>query len=475
MIRTISTPLAPTTRGQMLAREHINLSWLHKMRWAALAGQTLTILVVQCGMGIEVPLGKLLIILALAAATNVALGRWLRSSSPAWPAWAGRGEWMSGALMMLDNLLLTALLYYTGGPSNPFTVFYLVNIALAAAVLPARWAWVLDAAAFLCFAMLFALHVSLEALEHGPAHEHAMHHGTRTAPGPMSLHLQGSLVAFGLAATFIVYFITRITNELAQRDAELHEARRRQVHAEKLEALATLAAGAAHELASPLSTIAVLSRDLALILASGSPAPDAADDMRLIRTEVDRCRKILDSMASHAGESAGEQFVPVSVDELLAATLAELTVADRIELTLEPSVAGALIRLPRIAVSQALRAIVQNALQASPASDRIVVNACQVDGELQLVVTDRGCGMRPDVLRRAGEPFFTTKEPGAGMGLGLFLARRTVQRLGGRIVIESREQLGTSVSVCLPCIEPAPAGALPGAGKFGGRSPVVAS
>ena len=121
---------SPRIDGSLLReRTRINLSWLHKLRWAALAGQLVTIAVVHDWMQIEVPLDKLLAVLGLAAATNVALGFWLRSRWFANSSWAGRGEWISGSLMMLDNLFLTVLLYYTGGPSNPFTVFYLVNIA----------------------------------------------------------------------------------------------------------------------------------------------------------------------------------------------------------------------------------------------------------------------------------------------------------------------------------------------------------
>ena len=110
----------------------------------------------------------------------------------------------------------------------------------------------------------------------------------------------------------------------------------RQAQAEKLDALATLAAGAAHELASPLSTIAVLARDLELSLASGVVDDEAAHDMQLIRTEVARCRKILDSMASRSGENVGEEFVPTLVADLLAAVVNELAAGDRIDLVLAP-------------------------------------------------------------------------------------------------------------------------------------------
>lgn len=440
----------PSATNPWVERAKINLAWLHKMRWAAIASQLATIIVVRWGMDIELPISQMLSVIALAAVSNIGLGQWLRAGQTSWLSTAGRGQWLAGSLMMLDNLFLTVLLYYTGGPSNPFTVFYLVNIALAAAVLPARWAWTLDAAAFLCFALLFFVHVSLSALEHGPEHEHAMHHHTRTAPGPMSLHLQGSLVAFGAAATFIVYFITRVTSELARRDAELDEARQRKAQYDKLDALGTLAAGAAHELASPLSTIAVLVRDLELTLEQGVLDDEAIADTRLIRSEVDRCRRILDSMASTAGESVGEAWQRTTTDELLRTVFANTAAGDRLEMTVDPRVASRSMRLPKLAVCQALRAVVQNALQVSPAEDRVQVVASADEEGLSITVTDAGPGMSDDVRRRAGEPFFTTKEPGSGMGLGLFLARRVVERLGGNLSIQSQLGAGTTVTIQLP-------------------------
>ncbi len=432
-------------------RTRINLSWLFKMRWAAIAGQLTAIAVVSQGMGIDLPLAKMLGVIGIAATTNLGLGLWLRRSPTAWPAWFGRGQWLAGSLMMLDNLFLTVLLYYTGGASNPFTVFYLVNIALAAAVLPARWAWGLDAAAFACFALLFFVHVSLAALEHGPDHEHAMHHhATPIAAGPMTLHLVGSVIAFGGAATFIVYFITRIATELARREAELDEARQQQAKSEKLDALATLAAGAAHELATPLSTIAVVARDLELNLEAGVLDDESVQHMRLIRSELDRCRRILDDMAFSAGESAGEEWTRTSADDFLGALLSNVTSSGRIDLCIDPELDGLAFSLPKRVVCQALGAIVQNALQASPTSQQVEIQARHADDSLVVSITDHGPGMSDETRRRAGEPFFTTKEPGSGMGLGLYLARRVVERLNGNLTIDSALGRGTTVTVRLP-------------------------
>ena len=434
-----------------LDRQQINLAWFVKLRWAAIVGQLATIFVVRFPMAIELPLAKLLEILGLAAATNIALGIWLQLRLPDRSESSRRDEAVLGSLMLLDNLLLTALLYYSGGPSNPFTVFYLVNIALAAAILGARWAWSLNVAGFACFALLFVAHVPLAELEHGPAHEHAMHHHTRTAAGPMSLHLQGSLIAFGGAGSFIVYFVTRVTRELARREAELDEASQRRARADKLEALATLAAGAAHELASPLSTIAVLSHDLDLALASGPwNADEGLSDVRLIRGEVARCRRILDSMATGAGQSLGEEWARVAIEELMRSALSELSHAERIDLIVEPSLADRRFTAPRQAVTQALRAIVQNALQASPPPGRVHVIGKREGNDWIVSITDHGCGMSREVLQRVGEPFFTTKPPGAGIGLGLFLARRVIERLGGSLIFESELGVRTTAIVRIP-------------------------
>ena len=446
--------LSPDARpgGQRrLDRQQINLSWFVKLRWAAIAGQLATIFVVRFPMDIELPLGRLLAIVAVAAATNLALGVRRQLLAPDRPVSGRRNEWTLGGLMLLDNLLLTALLYYSGGPSNPFTVFYLVNIALAAAILGAGWAWAINAAAFVCFALLFFARVPLAELEHGPEHEHAMHHHTRTAAGPMSLHLQGSLIAFGGAGAFIVYFVTRVTSELARREAELDEANQRRARADKLESLATLAAGAAHELASPLSTIAVLSHDLDLALESGQwDEQEGIKDVRLIRGEVARCRRILDSMATGAGESVAEAWVRAPVEDLIRAGISELADAQRVDLVVDPSLIGRRFTAPRQALAQALRAIVQNALQASPDTERVSVVGQRIGNDWIVTVTDHGCGMSPDVLRRAGEPFFTTKEPGSGMGLGLFLARRVIERLGGTLTFDSAPGTGTSARVRIP-------------------------
>jgi len=223
-------------------RDGINLSWLVKLRWAAMIGQLVTIGVVNQAMGIPLHLGPLLALIGLGFATNIAAFGWTARGRPVAP-------WVVPALMIFDTLLFTALLHLTGGPFNPFSFLYLVQIALAAVVLPARLTWTL---VLLSLAGSGSLFLNYEELPIG-----RLSHGEH-----MRIHLIGMWVAFGVAAASIVYFLLRITRALAERDRELYEARSLVARQEKLASLATLAAGTAHELATPLSTIAVVAREL---------------------------------------------------------------------------------------------------------------------------------------------------------------------------------------------------------------------
>jgi two-component system sensor histidine kinase RegB len=266
----------------------------------------------------------------------------------------------------------------------------------------------------------------------------------------LALHLEGMWIAFGLAAGFIVYFVQRVTRALARRDQELADARAVALRAERLASLATLAAGAAHELSTPLSTIAVVTRELELELTRLSAGDPAIGDIRLIREQVERCRAILIQLAADAGESTGEDFTRFTIDLLVDEAMRGLSDAGRVRVSIARSMHEVELLLPLRAVAQALRAVVKNALQASPPDRDVVLHAEHTGSEWAIGVSDHGAGMTPDVLTRAFEPFFTTKPMGRGMGLGLFLARDVLQRVGGRVELRSESGAGTTASIWLP-------------------------
>jgi two-component system sensor histidine kinase RegB len=252
------------------------------------------------------------------------------------------------------------------------------------------------------------------------------------------------LVAFAVSAAFIVYFMQRVQHALKARDAELETAR-------KLAALTTLAAGAAHELSTPLGTIALASKELERALAKLSPPPEGPlEDARLVRAQVERCRAILQGMSAGSGELAGGPVTRFPVQAWLLDAVAELTERARVVV---PEAAGLEVVGPRAALTQALRNLVKNALEASPAPAEVRLSARREASLVVVEVADRGAGLPPAVLARVGEPFFTTKEPGRGMGLGVFLARALAEQLGGRLAFDSQEGRGTVARLQVP-LEP---------------------
>jgi len=405
--------------------DQINYGWLIRLRWSMVAGQLATILGVQWLLGMQLPLRPLLVIVALEAASNVgaaALGR----------RWQARQAWMAG-VMACDVVMCTGLLFFTGGPANPFSFLYLVQIALAATTLTGAWTWALTALALGCSAVLFLWHRPLPV-------SHELY---------MDLHLRGMWVAFGVAASFIVYFLLRIRRALALREAELAASRRLAARQERLASLATLAAGAAHELSTPLGTIAVVMTELQRRAAALGADPEALEDLRLVRGQVDRCRAILERMSTDAGETIGEGPVATPLAALIEGALADLPPLRPVQRSLGADSAAWRVRVPPRAFGQALRGLIKNAQEASPPGSPVSVAVSHDDGVVAVEVSDRGPGIPASVLEHVGEPFFTTKPTGKGMGLGVFLARTTLERLGGDLRISS-SAAGTRARILLP-------------------------
>jgi two-component system sensor histidine kinase RegB len=411
-------------------RDQINLSWLVKLRWAAMIGQVVTISVVYEGMGVALALGPLLVLMGVSFATNVAAFAWAARQKPVAP-------WAVPGLMIFDTLLLTALLHLTGGPFNPFSFLYLVQIALATVVLPARLTWTLVLLSLACSGSLF---LDYDELPLGKM-SHAEH---------MRIHLVGMWVAFGVAAGFIVYFLLRITRALANRDEELYQARSLVARQEKLASLATLAAGTAHELATPLSTIALVARELDRELSDPLAIEAAKSDAKLIREEVQRCRAILDNMSAQGGEFAAEGRARLDLSTIVADALTDLDGAAPIRVDLGAAAEGCTLDAPPRALALTLQNLLKNAQDASAGGQEVVLSATIAGSRVRIEVRDRGVGMPREVLERVGEPFFTTKPPGRGMGLGLFVSRAMIERLGGELKVTSAPTEGTCVTIDLP-------------------------
>lgn len=420
------------------------LPWLIRLRWLAVLGQlaatAAALFLVETVLSLPWVLG----LIATLALSNLALTVHLRrrplpAPIPRPKAGPDRLTALILAVLALDTVLLTALLLASGGPMNPFSIFYIVQVALAGLLVGAGGAWSMAALSSLGFGLLFVL---------TPEDPHAHHR-----PGADILHLHGMLVAYTLAAAFSALFISGIASALRRRDRELAELRERALETERMASLASFSAAAAHELGTPLSTIAVVATELADTLES-QPLVDSsdarrqlADDARLVRREVERCRTLLRDLSERSGAWAGEGPERLPWPRLATALQESLPVGGHARLTIRAPT-GLELTLPRRSLVQSLSNLVKNALTYS--GEAPVELEVSLHGDrVRFAVRDRGPGLPAAILGRLGEPF--NAGPGSGgLGLGLHLARAFCDKVGGSLTVHPRPGGGTELVLDVP-------------------------
>jgi two-component system sensor histidine kinase RegB len=410
---------------------NLALPWVMRLRYGMVAGEAAMILGMFYGFRLHLPLLWTFAPLAVILISNILLGRW-RTLPFQFP------QETLGAVFCLDTLCLTTILGLTGGPMNPFSLLYLVQITLSAVVLRKAWTRALGVLSTACFGLLFFFHIPLAAFQ--------MHHVEQG----LSPHLVGMWIAFVAAAALITFFTGKIADALRTREQEVLVLRDQVAKNERLASLVTLAAGAAHELGTPLGTIAVVARELERYAETVSSQYAVLEDARLIRSEVDRCRRILEQMSAQSAEPMGETPSSIRLYDLLFEVVEQFPEPNRALLRISLSDNTLMAVLPRKAMTQSLIALIQNALDANVDRRPIHIVAQEDASELRIAIQDRGEGMPSHVLRRIAEPFFTTKEPGKGMGLGTFLVSTVAERLGGRVLFDSTLGEGTTATLRLP-------------------------
>lgn len=431
IIRMMPTAMPAPQNLENDAAPNLALPWVVRLRYAMFLGGAATLVGLAYFLGFYPALLWTIVPLVSVLATNVWLHR-VASRSVRAP------QTILGFIFLLDTVCLTAVLGLTGGPMNPFSLLYLVQITLAAVVLKKHWVWGLGVLASLCFGLLFVLHVSLKGSH--------LHSGE---PG-LSSHLAGMWIAFVIAAALISFFTSRVSNALRLREQEVLALQEHVARQEKLTSLVTLAAGAAHELGTPLGTIAVVARELERYASTFRDGDAVRDDAKLIRSEVERCEHILQRMSADGAEPVGESPRAIQIGELLRQTLQEIPDPRRSHISVDAASAPTDLFLPVRATVQSLAALLGNALDAGTDNARVMLRAQSQGSEIVFSVCDHGCGMSNETLRRIAEPFFTTREPGKGMGLGTFLVRTFAQRLGGELRYQSALGNGTTATLTLP-------------------------
>ncbi len=442
MITATTAPSAPSVREAPArpaiapARAEAVLRWLIPLRFLSAAGQIVAIELARQLLVLPLPYERLWSVPVLIVATNVGLIALERGTK--------RGaSHLVVPTLVFDAALFTLLLYWSGGPDSPFSALYVIQIVLATMTGNRRATWVVALSCAVFYALVFP--------RSAPAH---FWHAPVVPGSAIGMHAIGMWVAVLVVAIVITFFMTRIIETLGEREDEMRRLGELAARNARLASLTTLAAGAAHELGSPLGTIAVIARELERASASGSPSgalpAGLAEDAKLLRAEVERCRSILDRMRARAANELRESETTLVARELEQVLLEGLEPDERARVRIE-------VHLPpdapvgaRLDFSEVIGPILRNALDASSPDQSVEVDVRVESDRLQAVIRDLGAGMDEATLEHVGEPFFTTRAAGRGTGLGLFVVNLQLERLGGTLRFESAPGLGTTAVVEWP-------------------------
>lgn len=352
--------------------------------------------------------------------------------------------------LLVDVAAFSLLLYFSGGATNPFVSVYLLPLSIAAALLSAPFAWATSAITVACYTLLLYFYVPLPGMEHQMSmttllgsDEHALHvHGADNSQ--FGMHVIGMWLNFVASAGLITFFVQRIAGSLRERERELAAAREETLRNERIVALGTLAAGTAHELGTPLASVAIVAKDLQEEFAND---PELGPQLALIRGQVAQCKAVLQRLVDSVGQLHAEEKRDVS----LASQVEQ--VAERWQL-LWPNTpltlrlgadATATIHIDST-LEQALLNLLNNAAQASPTGIELETEIRDKTAVLRIL--DHGPGPAPEVVAAAGKTFLSDRSE-RGMGIGLYLANATIERLGGTVRLFSHAA-GGCTEITLP-------------------------
>lgn len=398
---------------------HAVLGRLLAVRLALIAGWAAGIAWLHGGLGIPLPLAPMTTVLALMGVFALATAWRLRQDLP-----ATQFEFL--AHLLADLTAFAVLVFFSGGATNPFVSLMLLPVVIAAVSLRPRWVWLLAAVAGGYYALLLVIFQPLAVADPVAA--------TR-------MHLAGMWANFLVSAALIAFFVTRMHAALRLRDRELADLREKQLRDERIVALGTQAALAAHELATPLATIQTTAHELAAEFAND---PDIGADCLLLERQAQACKQILTRLAARAQDGTP---VTQALDAWLAGLIERWQV-------LRPD-AQLISALPSDhrdfavpdGLEQAIHNVLNNAADAAP--DIVEFSVSSDTGALVIDVADRGPGFTPEQKAQAGRVLFSGK-PGRGWGVGLALTHATIERLGGSVTLAEREGGGTRVRLTLP-------------------------
>ena len=409
------------------AAGHKNMQQLIQLRWLAVVGQVVTISVTELVFGVQLPLPAMLSVLVCLVAFNIASTLRWQENLP-----VSNNELLLA--LLVDVASLTLQLYQSGGTTNPFVFLYLLQVILSVVLLEKKSTWLIVGVTTACLAGLAIFSKPLEVpLDH--------------ERGIFSLYIQGMLLCFVLNAALLVFFTGRIMENSRASASKLADLRQRAAEEEHIVRMGLLASGAAHELGTPLATLAVILGDWRR-MPEFSRNPDLLEEIAEMQTQLQRCKSIVSGILLSAGETRGESSEATTINTFLSELVDEWRASRPVaSFEFENNIEHDVRVVADSTLQQMICNVLDNALEASPEWLRM---QARINGDmLELVVTDAGPGFDPAMLAQFGKPYQSSKgQP--GRGLGLFLVVNVARMLGGSVTASNRAEGGANVLLTLP-------------------------
>ena len=397
-------------------------------RWFSFVGQLLVLIVAKIVFDLSIPWISILTIILLIPVTNL-LSTYVFNKNSL------RGNNLCGLLLVVDTFLLTGVLYFAGGPTNPFTILYLLQVVLSAILLTTSWTWAIATLTTCCFASLYFFSQPVPEWQH-----HGAHHG-------FSLHLHGMLFAYIIVCTLVGYFLNKIVSKLREKDKELEKLKGIAQSHQRIASLAALSASTAHELGTPLGTISLIAHELELSLEKDSNLNDEIkEDLKLLKAETQRCKEIMNELSQKSADPLGETNLDIKFKDLINDVLLPLSVYG-VNFEIKADKDLIIKNIPVKALTLALRSLIKNSIEATLEADKqtIIISARKLENKIEIEIRDFGVAQQTKHLKRIGEPFFSTKEN--GMGLGVYLAKVTLNQLAGDVTYRVEDDKGVTTVI----------------------------
>ncbi len=426
-----------------------NLKWLFILRNLLLAAESFLIFLSAYGLDIKLPQEQLWLVILSIAAVNLYTWMRLQTEEPV-------TELEIFSQISIDVLAIASLLYLTGGASNPIIWVFLLPLIITGIMLPQTYTWNMVIMTSSIYTILIGYNIPLPAIEpHIPdpaflttEMSHQLH--MVADKNYFNLHIFGMWFGFVFSAGLVAFFVVELSNTVKERERNLAEARESALRDERVVSLGTLAASAAHDMGTPLGTIAILSHEMRQEFPEHR-YPDLHQKLDIMEQQIKRCKEALSVMSASAGEMRAESgnimLLTEYIDEVLNLWRAH-NPATKLNLSVSPNNFMNARIIAERTLTHSIINILNNAAQASPDNQGIEFHAAWDQERLHLTIKDFGPGLPSEYLELIGRHPVASKKQ--GLGVGLFLTYSTIKRLGGTIRFNNLETGGACVEITLP-------------------------